>query len=330
MRVVACHSFSAPEALVIEERDAPVCGPNQVRVEVTASGVNYVDGLIVQGLYQIKPPLPFVPGGEVVGRITEIGSAVDPATGLAVGQRVVGSVGAGGFATEMVVMPQQLMPVPGDLSDGQAATFLQSYATAWFALRERAHAVRGQRLLVLGAGGGVGLAAVDVGRSMGLRVIAAASSADKRELARARGAEEVVDTSVADVATVLKDRVRDWGGGGVDLVYDPVGGDLAEHALRTLVEDGQLLVVGFASGSIPRLPANFVLLRNRRVIGVEWGGWLLSHPAQNAAMIAELCASVAAGHLDPVEPRAYRFDDVAVALRDQLERRVAGKSVLVP
>ncbi|MFZ9628924.1 MAG: NADPH:quinone oxidoreductase family protein [Ilumatobacteraceae bacterium] len=330
MRVVACHSFAAPEHLVIEERPSPPCGPGQVRIEVTAVGVNFVDGLIVQGLYQIKPPLPFVAGSEVAGRLTEVGADVPASLGLSVGQRVVASVGFGGFATEIVAPPQQVTPVPGSISDGQAATFLQSYATAWFALHYRARAQAGQRLLVLGAGGGVGLAAVDVGRAMGLRVIAAASSADKRELAVSRGAEATVDSSVDDVATVLKEQVRQWGGGGVDLVYDPVGGELTEHALRSLVEDGQLLVVGFASGTIPRLPANHVLLRNRRVTGVEWGGWVATHPAENRALVAEVFAMVAAGDVQPVEPRAYRFDDAAVALRDQLERRVAGKSVLIP
>ena len=178
--------------------------------------------------------------------------------------------------------------------------------------------------------GGVGLAAVDVGRAMGLRVIAAASSADKRDLAMSRGAEAAIDTSVPDAAAAMKEQVREWGGGGADLVYDPVGGDLAEHALRTLVEDGQYLVVGFAAGPIPRLPANHILLRNRRVTGVEWGSWVMTHPEENRLMIAEVFDAVVSGAVHPVEPRAYRFEDAAAAVSDQLERRVAGKSVLVP
>lgn len=333
MRVVVCREYAPPESLSIEERPSPPLGGGQVRVQVTAAGVNFVDGLIVQGLYQVRPPVPFVPGNELAGVVTEVAPDVDTvATGLAVGRRVMGVVGFGGFTTESVLPARALVPTPERLTDAQAATFMQSYMTAWFALVERARARAGQRLLVLGAGGGVGLAAVDVGRSLGLRVLAAASSADKRAVALARGAEESVDTSGADedVAARLKQTARAWGGGGVDLVYDPIGGAVAETALRTLVDDGQYLVVGFASGTIPRLPANHVLLRNRRVTGVDWGGWIGAHQSENRQMLLDLCAAVQRGDLQPVEPTAYRFDDVGAALRDQLERRVVGKSVLVP
>jgi len=323
MRVVTCHRFGPLDDLVIEERESAPLRDGSVRIDVRAAGVNYVDGLFVQGLYQIKPPTPFVPGGEVAGVISEVGPGV---TDRHVGQRVFCSTGLGGFASEVVVPASRAIPTPDAMSDGQAATFVQSYMTAWFALKVRARAEAGQWLLVLGAGGGVGLAAVDVGSAMGLHVIAAASSDDKRAMARSRGAEATIDTLSDD----LKERARQISGSGVDLVYDPVGGDTAETALRSLRDDGQYLVVGFAGGAIPRLPANQILLRNRRVTGVDWGGWIGTHVEENAQMLADVTAAVAAGELHPVEPVAYPLERVAEALADQVGRRVVGKTVLVP
>lgn len=324
MRVVSCNSFGPVDQLVVEERPSPEVAPGSVRIRVTACGVNFVDGLIVQGLYQLKPTLPFVPGGEVAGVVVEVGEGV--ATHQ-VGDRVFATTGlSGGYAGEVVLPAFRAIHTPAAISDGQAATFVQSYCTAWFALHQRARAQAGEWLLVLGAGGGVGLAAVDVGRAMGLRVIAAASTADKREMALAHGAEAVIDTGSEDV----KARAKELSGGGVHLVYDPVGGDMAEAGLRSLRDDGQLLVVGFAAGEIPRLPANQILLRNRRVTGVDWGGWTVTHAAENAQMLADVVAAVAAGELHPVEPRTYPLTDVAEALTDQITRRVVGKSVLLP
>lgn len=327
MRVVSCTHFGPLDDLIIEEQPSRPLGAGEVRIEVRAAGVNFVDGLFVQGLYQVKPPTPFVPGGEIAGVVTEVAADVADIT---VGQRVFASTGLGGFATEVVWPARLVVPTPDALTDGQAATFVQSYMTAWFALHHRARAQAGQSLLVLGAGGGVGLAAVDVGRAMGLRVLAAASSEAKREVARQHGAEATIDTTSDDLKTAAKEWAKAAGKGGVDLVYDPVGGDLAESALRSLDDDGQYLVIGFAAGGIPKLPANQILLRNRRVTGVDWGGWVGRHQAENRQMLADVVAAIAAGDLHPVEPVAYRFDDVATALRDQVERRVVGKSVLVP
>ncbi len=324
MRVVSCQSFAPVDQLVVEEVPSPACGPGMVRIAVTACGVNYVDGLIVQGLYQLKPVLPFIPGGEVAGSVIEVGEGV---TTHSVGDRVFATTGlSGGYASEVVIQAFRAMHTPAALTDGQAATFVQSYCTAWFALRHRARAQAGEWLLVLGAGGGVGLAAVDVGRAMGLQVIAAASTEDKRALALAAGAVAVIDTSTEDV----KARAKELGDGGVHHVYDPIGGALAEAGLRALREDGQLLIIGFTSGEIPRLPANQILLRNRRVTGVDWGGWTFTHPAENQQMLADVIAAVADGSLHPVQPRTYPLVDVAEALSDQLERRVIGKTVLVP
>lgn len=324
MQVVSCKSFGPIDQLVFEEQASQPLSAGQVRIAVTACGVNFVDGLIVQGLYQLKPTLPFVPGGEIAGIVSEVAPDV---TSHTVGDRVFATTGlSGGFASEVVLPAFRVLRTPDAITDGQAATFVQSYCTAWFALRLRARAQAGEWLLVLGAGGGVGLAAVDVGRSMGLRVIAAASSESKRELALAHGAEAVIDTSTEDVKT----RAKEFSGGGVHHVYDPVGGAMAEAGLRSLRDDGQLLVIGFASGEIPRLPANQVLLRNRRVTGVDWGGWTVTHAAENAAMLGDVIAAVGRGELHPVQPRSYPLADVAEALTDQVERRVVGKTVLVP
>lgn len=323
MREIVCKSFAPLDELVIEERAAPALLPGQVRVRVTAAGVNFVDALLAQGLYQIKPPLPFVPGGESVGVVTELGEGVS-SPGL--GVRVLITSGLGGFATEMVAAADRVFPLPDGLTDGQAATFMQSYMTAYFALVERARMQSGQWLLVLGAGGGVGLAAVDVGRALGLHVIGAASSAEKRAMAESRGAMAVIATEAEDV----KARAREISGDGVDAVYDPVGGSLGETCLRSLRDDGQFLVIGFASGSIPKLPANQVLLRNRRVTGVDWGGWVGRNPAANQAMIRTVLSMIAAGDLDPVEPVRYPFAEAARALADQQNRKVVGKAVLVP
>lgn len=323
MRAVICKSFGPLEDLAVEEQPSPDLAPGQVRVRVTAAGVNFVDALLAQGLYQIKPPLPFVPGGESVGVVIEQGAGVSSPS---LGDRVLVMSGIGGFATEMVVSAESVLTVPPSITDGQAATFMQSYMTAYFALVERARMEPGQWLLVLGAGGGVGLAAVDVGRALGLQVIAAASSADKREMAMSRGAIAVVDSSSQDV----KVRAREISGDGVDGVYDPVGGRLGEECLRSLRDNGQFIVIGFASGEIPKLPANHVLLRNRRVTGVDWGGWAGRNPAANQELVGRLLAMIVAGDLDPVEPLSYPFDQAARALADQQNRKVVGKAVLVP
>lgn len=330
---IECAEFGPLDNLRVVERESVPLGPGQVRLAVSASGVNFVDGLFVQGLYQIKPPTPFVPGGEVVGRVTELGDDVD---GLAVGDRMFANVGLGGYASEVVVSPRQLVAIPDSLTDGQAATFMQSYLTGWYALTVRARASAGDTMLVLGAGSGVGLAAVDIGSALGLRVIAAASTPEKRALAESRGALAAIDNSTLDAAGI-KDAAKAFAAsfddradrGGVDLVYDPVGGEVGEVAVRALGEDGQYLVIGFVAG-IPKLPANQVLLRNRRITGVDWGAWVGRNQDANRALLAEVVDRIGAGDLEPVEPMSYPLTEAARALRDLADRKIAGKVALVP
>jgi NADPH2:quinone reductase len=322
MRAVVCQQWGPVEDLVVEERPSPALGPDDVRVEVSACGVNYVEGLMVQGLYQVKIPPPFVPGMEVVGRISEVGDAVTTRT---VGERVFAGPGIGGYVSEAVLPADRCVVLPEAMSDGQAATFMQSYVTGWFALTERVRVDVGQRMLVLGAGGGIGLAAVDIGRALGLEVYAAASSAEKLELARRAGASELIDSSSEDV----KERAKELSGGGVDLVYDPVGGELGESCLRALGLGGTYLVVGFVGG-IPQMPANQILLRNRTVAGIEWGGWAMHDPERNQELVEEVLALIGDGRLNPVEPTTYPLEQAGQALKDLADRKVAGKVALVP
>ena len=324
MRAAVCHELGPPSVLRIEERPDPEPGPGEVAVAVEAAGVNFVDGLFVAGQYQMKPSLPFVPGSEVAGHVVAVGPGVDA---VSMGDRVLASVGLGGFASRVVVPAASAIALPEGMDAPRAATFTQSYSTCLFALRDRAQAAPGETVLVLGAGGGVGLAAIGMARALGCRVLGVASSADKREAALAAGAEAVVDPA----AEPLKEAARAWAGGtGVDLVVDPVGGSLAEPSLRALGDRGRYLVIGFASGDIPAVPLNQVLLRNRSVIGIDWGIWAMTHAAEQRALLSDLLDMVAAGTLDPVRPAEYPLEDVAGALGDLLGRRAVGKIALVP
>jgi len=323
VRAVTCKELGPPEILTLAPVADTTCGPGQLRVKVAAAGVNFVDGLFVQGLYQIKPPLPFVPGSELSGTVVEVGEAV---TGWAVGDRLLASVGLGAFAEEAVISASQAVAVPDGVDLITASTISQSYCTAWFALARRASLAAGQSVLVLGAGGGVGLAAVDVGAALGATVIAAASSPERLAAATAAGATSTIDYSTDS----LKDRARELSGGGVDVAVDPVGGALAEQALRALGNRGRLLVIGFASGEIPRLPANQILLRNREVVGIDWGAWAMAHPEDNAELLAEVLSMVAEGRLHPTRPVEYPLERAGAAMADLLSRKVSGKVALIP
>ena len=323
MRRVVCRKLGSLDDLTVEDGAPLEPVPGQVVLDVKAAGVNFVDALIVQGGYQIKPPTPFTPGGEVAGVVTAVGDGV---TGLEVGDRTLASCWLGGYAEQVATGAESVFRLPDTVTFEQGAALVQSYATALFALTQRSRVRTAEWVLVLGAGGGVGRAAVDVARSLGARVIGAASTEAKRAAAADAGAEATIDTSAED----LKTRARELSEGGVDVVVDPIGGQLAEPALRALKVFGRYLVIGFAAGEIPRLPLNQVLLNNRSVIGVDWGAWVSHWPGENRALIEELLDGVAEGHLHPPAPTTAPLERVADVLRDVQSRQVTGKVVLIP
>jgi NADPH2:quinone reductase len=292
-------------------------------VGIKAAGASFVDGLMAAGRYQFPMPPPYIPGGEAAGVVEEVGEGV---TDWAVGDRVFASTMVGAFADTMVLRDRQLYRLPDALDFARGASFLQVYGTAWFTFRRRTVIRPGEVVLVTGAGGGVGLAAVDVARSLGARVIAVASTEEKRSLALAAGAEAAIDSSSEDI----KVRSRELTDGqGVDVVYDVVGGDVSEPALRALKFDGRFCVVGFPGG-IAKVPLNLVLLNNRTIVGVEWGGWAMRSPVENRAMVDEVVEAIASGSLHPVAPVERPLEEAGAVLSDLLERRAAGKIVLVP
>ncbi len=322
MRVVMCQELGPPEALVELDQPMPEPGAGQIRIAVRAAGVNYVDGLIAAGRYQVKVPVPFIPGSEIAGIVDALGAGVEE---FVLGDRVFATMGVGGFAESVVTRATNVIKIPDSLDFARAASFHQSYCTAWFAFTRRTHIREGEFVVVTGAGGGVGLAAIDVARSFGGRVIAIASTPRKRELAMAMGAESVIDPTVEDV----KSRCRELSDGGVDVVYDVVGGDTAEQCLRALKFDGRFCVVGFTAG-IARVPLNLVLLNNRTLVGVEWGGWVMRNVQENAAMVRDVLGAIHAGKLQPIAPEERTLAQAGSAVSDLLERRAAGKIVLVP
>jgi NADPH:quinone reductase len=323
MRKVVCMQFGPPGSLVVQEVDKPVPRPGGVVLQVAAAGVNFVDALIVSGKYQLKPALPFTPGSEVGGTVVAVGDGVH---GWRIGDRAVAMIGSGGFAEQVAVPAARLLAVTPELSLAQAACSIQSYATMLYAYPHRSPVASGQVVLVLGAGGGIGLAATDLAVSLGATVIAAASSAEKRAAATAAGAAAAIDYEHED----LKSRARELCEGGVDIVVDPVGGRHSEAALRALRTGGRYLVLGFAGGAIPFLPLNQVLLNNRTVVGVDWGAWASAHPGDNHQLVVELFELAGAGRIHPPEPTTYPLAEAGAALTAMLHRATTGKVALVP
>jgi NADPH2:quinone reductase len=324
MRAVLCKELGAPDVLTVGEMPEPQPQRGEVLVEVAAAGVNFPDVLMVAGAYQVQVPPPFVPGHELAGTVVAVGEDV---TDFEVGQRVAGNLPWGAFAERVSVLAEALVPVPDAIDLGEAAAMLLTYSTSHYALKARANLQHHETVVVLGAAGGVGIAAVQIAKQLGARVIAAASSAEKLEFCRENGADEVINYAEED----LKGRIRELTGGqGADVVFDPVGGSVTEAALRATAWNGRLLVVGFASGEIPRIPLNLTLLKGCQIVGVFWGSFVARDPKQHRENVRELFEWLEQGRLRVHIDGTFPFERASEALACLAERRVRGKVVLEP
>ncbi|WP_165672375.1 NADPH:quinone oxidoreductase family protein [Metapseudomonas otitidis] len=322
MKAVLCKAFGPAETLVLEEVASPEPKKNEVLIDVHAAGVNFPDTLIIEGKYQFKPPFPFSPGGEAAGTVAAVGEKI---THLKPGDRVMALTGWGSFAEQVAVPGYNVMPIPKGIDFNSAAAFGMTYGTSMHALKQRANLQPGETLLVLGASGGVGLAAVEIGKAMGARVIAAASSDEKLDVAKAAGADLLINYSTSS----LKEKVKELTGGqGADVIYDPVGGDLFDEAIRSIAWNGRLLVVGFASGRIPELPVNLALLKGAAVVGVFWGSFAQRQPQDNLANFQQLFAWHAEGKLKPLVSQTFPLERAAEAINALGQRKAVGKVVV--
>jgi len=322
MKAVLCKEWGLPGMLVVEDVPSPKPARGQVVVSVKACGVNFPDTLIIQGKYQFKPEMPFSPGGEVAGVIKEVGEGV---TRVRPGDRVIAFNTWGGFAEEMLVDADRTIQMPASMDFVPASAFVLTYGTSYHALKDRAEIKAGETMLVLGAAGGVGLAAIQLGKAMGARVIAAASSDSKLRVCRDNGADEVINYGSEDLRARVKALTA---GKGLDVVYDPVGGPYSEPALRDMAWKGRFLVVGFAAGDIPKVPLNLTLLKGCSIVGVFWGSFTKNEPEHNRENNWELMAMYAAGKIKPHIHATYPLDRAAEALTEVLNKRVTGKVVL--
>ena len=323
MKAVLCREWGGPESLRVEEVASPPLAPNEARIRVHACGVNFADTLMIAGKYQVKPDFPFTPGLEAAGEVIETGSEV---THLHPGQRVLAVLRfGGGDAEEIAINADAVVPIPNTMDYVTAAAFPVAYGTSHFALTHRGHLKSGENLLVLGAAGGVGLTAVEIGKQLGARVIAAAGGPEKLAVAREHGADELIDYTKESI----RDRVRELTQGlGADVVYDPVGGDAFDQALRAVNWEARMLVIGFASGRIQSVPANLILVKNISVIGVVWGAQAARDPVLISRNLAELLRWWEEGRLKPVVAKTFPLAEVGAAMQALLSRRYSGKIVL--
>jgi NADPH:quinone reductase len=324
MKAVLCTHFGTPDELELADIPDPKAGPGEAVVAVKAAALNFFDLLIIAGKYQHKPPFPFSPAAEFAGVVESVGAGVG---GFAPGDRVIGWTGWGAAREKIAAGAAQLAKLPDNLDFDRAAGLTVTYATTLYGLRERGHLKAGETLVVLGATGGVGLAAIEIGKIMGARVIACASSDEKLAFAKAHGADDIVNYASDDLREALK---RLGGARGIDVVYDPVGGQYAEPALRSLGWEGRYLVVGFAAGDIPKIPLNLVLLKSCDIRGVLWGAWTMRDPKGQAALMKDIAAWCAEGKLSAHVHAAYPLSETAAALKAIAERKVMGKIVLHP
>ncbi len=322
MRALVCEAYGAPDTLVLKDIPAPEPGPGQVAIDVRAAGVNFPDLLMIAGKYQVRTPPPFVPGAECAGVVTAVGEGVSR---VSPGDEVIAMPLGGAFAEVAIADEASTVPKPDGLDFDEAAGFAITYFTTMHAFRQSAALEAGETVLVLGAAGGVGSAAVELAKAMGAHVIAAASSDEKLAFARALGADDTINYTAQSLKEAVKALTN---GNGVDVVYDPVGGALAIEALKATAWHGRYLVVGFASGEIPELPANLALLKEASIIGVWWGTWATRHPEAQLLNMRELAALLTAGKIRPRISARYSFAESAAAFADVAERRATGKIVL--
>lgn len=322
MRALVCTQYGPPEKLQIEEHDDPAPGKGEVLIATRAAGINFADVLIIAGKYQVKKPPPFVTGGELAGVVEAVGEGVSR---FKPGDRIIATPIGGAFAEKCVFDQKICFPLPDSMSFEQGAGFSITYATSYHALRQSTQLKAGETVLVLGAAGGVGISAVEISKALGARVIAAASSDEKLEFTRQAGADETINYSNVPLKEAVKELT---GGKGVDVVYDPVGGDLAEQAYRALAWQGRYLVIGFASGDIPKFPINIALLKEASIIGVWWAPWASYKPDDAEQNMTELVAMVDAGKLIPQVTETYPLDQFAAAFAAVTGRRAKGKVVL--
>jgi NADPH2:quinone reductase len=324
MKAIVCRELGLPDKLVFDDIPEPALGAGDVRIAVKAASVNFPDALIIQGKYQMKAVPPFVPGAEVAGTVLETGERV---TQFRKGEGVVAFIPTGGYAEQVVTSAHTAVRLPPSVDFTKAAALTLAFGTSLHALKQRGQLKAGETLLVLGAAGGVGLAAVQIGKAMGAHVIAAASSAEKLALCRDNGADEVVDYSKESLKDAIKKLTK---GRGADVIYDPVGGELAQDCLSSIAWNGRYLIIGFAAGTIPNIAANRLLLKGASAVGVFWGSFTAHEPQANAENIAQLFAWLQEGRIKPYVSKTYPLREAPRALCDMLERKVTGKIVLLP
>lgn len=324
MKAIICHEFAPIDALSYEEVPDPSPNEHEIIIDVAACGINFPDGLLVQGLYQMKPEHPFSPGSEVTGTISQLGTKVKH---LKLGQRVIGLTMTGGYAEKVAINSRMVLPLPDTISFEQGAGLITAHATAHHALKQRANLKKGETLLVTGASGGTGLAAVQIGKAMGAKVIALCSSQEKLLAAKEQGADELLLSNDPDLKDKIKALTENK---GVDVVYEVVGGDLFQTCARTMAWNGRLLVVGFASGSIPEFPVNLALVKGFSVIGVFWGSFAQKEPANFMVNMQELLAWYAQGQVKVVIDQVYPLSQAPEALTKVFKRQSIGKLILTP
>ncbi len=324
MKAIVCNEYGAVENLAIEEVPDPVAADNELGLKILAAGVNFPDGLLVQGLYQSRPDTPFIPGMEFCGEVESLGSAV---TGFEIGDRVIcSSHKQSAFAEKITMDSQQVIKIPDTIAPESACNLLVAHGTAHHALKQRGKLQPGESLIVTGAAGGTGLAAVQIGKAMGAKVIAAASSAEKLALAVDNGADATINYTEENIKDAIRDRTD---GKGADVIYDPVGGDIFEPAIRSMARNGRFLVIGFAGGSIPKLPINLALVKEFSLVGVFWGSFVRKEPAEFAKNMQELMQMVQQGKASVVVEKTFPLAQTKDAIMHVMDRKVKGKVAII-